>query len=42
MGYKKGDFPNAEFLAENCISLPMYAELSYEDVNKVIEIINQY
>ena len=42
LGYKRGDFPNAEYLAENCISLPMYAELSKYNVNKIIEIINQY
>ncbi|MDA9715309.1 DegT/DnrJ/EryC1/StrS family aminotransferase [Bacteroidota bacterium] len=42
LGYKKGDFPNAEYLAEKCISLPMYAELSNKNINKVIEVINQY
>ena len=42
LGYKKGDFPNAEHLADNCISLPMYAELSNENINKVIEATNQY
>ncbi len=30
--YKPGDCPNAEYLAEHCVSLPMYAELSDEDV----------
>ena len=42
LGYKKGDFPNAEYLAENCISLPMYAELEYKNINKVIHTINAY
>ena len=42
LGYKKGDFPKAEYLAEHCISLPMYAELSDEDVNYVIEKMNAY
>ena len=42
LGYKKGDFPNAEYLAENCVSLPMYAELSDEDVSTVIKTINNF
>lgn len=37
-----GDFPNSEYLAENCISLPMYAELNDEQVHKVITVINRY
>jgi dTDP-4-amino-4,6-dideoxygalactose transaminase len=42
LGHKKGDFPIAEYLAEHCVSLPMFAELTNEEVNKVIETINQY
>lgn len=42
LGYKNGDFPNSEYLAANCISLPMYAELSEEDVDAVIEAVNIY
>jgi dTDP-4-amino-4,6-dideoxygalactose transaminase len=40
--YKLGDFPNSEYLASHCVSLPMYAELTDEQVNHVITIINQY
>lgn len=42
LGYKKGDCPNAEYLAEHCVSLPMYAELTDEEVNRVIIVINDY
>ena len=42
LNYKVGDFPNSEYLASHCVSLPMYAELSNEDVNKVIDTINNY
>ena len=42
LGHKVGDFPNAEYLAAHCLSLPMYAELKNEEVNKVIEILNKY
>lgn len=42
LGYKKGDFPNAEYLAEHCLSLPMYAEMTEGMVDRVIEALNQY
>jgi len=42
LGYKKGDFPNSEYLASNCVSLPMFAELTKEEVDKVIEVINKF
>jgi len=42
LGYKEGDFPNAEYLAQHCISLPMFAELTDDEVTRVIEVINAY
>ncbi len=42
LGYKAGDFPNAEYLASQCISLPMFAELTDDEVNRVIDVINAY
>jgi dTDP-4-amino-4,6-dideoxygalactose transaminase len=42
LGYKAGDFPNAEYLAEHCLSLPMYAELTEEEVDYVIQSLNSY
>lgn len=42
LGYKNGDFPNAEKLCEQVIALTMYAELSDGIQNQVIEIINRY
>lgn len=45
-GYRKGDFPNAEWLSERTVSLPISAKLTDQDVDDVIEavsaIINQY
>lgn len=35
--YKKGDFPVTEKAAERILSLPMYAELTKEEVKKVCE-----
>jgi dTDP-4-amino-4,6-dideoxygalactose transaminase len=40
--YQKGDCPNSEYLAEHCLSLPMYAELKDEEVEYVISAINNY
>lgn len=42
LGYQKGDFPNAEYLASHCVSLPMYAELTDEEVSYIISTINKY
>jgi dTDP-4-amino-4,6-dideoxygalactose transaminase len=42
LNYKKGDLPNSEYLAEHCVSLPMFPELTNEEVNRVIEAINAY
>lgn len=42
LGYKEGDCPNSEYLADHCLSLPMYAELSDSDVEYVIKCLNGY
>ena len=42
LGYEKGDFPNSEYLAEHCVSLPMFPELTNEEVNNVIEMVNKF
>jgi dTDP-4-amino-4,6-dideoxygalactose transaminase len=42
LNYKQGDCPNAEYLATHCLSLPMYAELTDEQIHHVIEAINAY
>ncbi|MGB8703728.1 MAG: DegT/DnrJ/EryC1/StrS family aminotransferase [Gillisia sp.] len=41
-GYKEGDFPNAEYLSNHCLSLPMYAELSDENIEYIIDTLNAY
>ena len=40
--YKKGDMPNAEFVGEHTLVLPMFPELTQEEINKVIETINRW
>lgn len=42
LGHKPGDFPNSEYLAAHCVSLPMFAELTDEQVNHVIEVLKSY
>jgi dTDP-4-amino-4,6-dideoxygalactose transaminase len=39
---KAGDCPNAESLANHCLSLPMYAELTDMEIDYVIDILNRY
>ena len=40
--YKKGDFPNAENIAENSLVIPMFPELTDEEIQSVIKTVNSY
>lgn len=42
MGFKKGDFPVSEHIAERLLSLPMYAELTTEQIGYVVACIKGY
>ncbi|MCO5233152.1 MAG: DegT/DnrJ/EryC1/StrS family aminotransferase [Chitinophagales bacterium] len=42
LGYKRGDFPLAEEIAETCLSIPLYPGLSAEQQGFVIEAIRQF
>ena len=42
LGYKKGDFPVAEDLAEQGLSLPMFPEMKDEQIEYVCEKIKEY
>ena len=42
LNYKKGDFPVSEKLAENGLSLPMYPELSDNQIEYVAEKIKEF
>ena len=42
LGYKKGDFPKAEKLADEILSLPMYAELTEKQIDYVCGKIKDF
>lgn len=42
LGYKKGDFPIAEQIAKEEISLPLYYGMKEEEIDFVIECINHF
>jgi len=42
LGYKKGEFPVAEKLANEILSLPMYPELTEEQIDYVCEKIKAF
>lgn len=42
LNYKVGDCPNSEHLAAHCVSLPMFAELTNDEIQKVIDVVNNY
>ena len=42
LGYKKGDFPNAEKLADTVLSLPMHTELIEEQLEYIVNSIKEF
>lgn len=42
LGYKTGDCPNAEYLAAHCATLPLFPEMTDDEVSMVIEAVNRY
>ena len=40
-GFKRGDFPNAEFVSDRTISLPLSAKLTEEDTDDVIRAVKK-
>jgi dTDP-4-amino-4,6-dideoxygalactose transaminase len=41
-GFKKGDFPVSERTADTLLSLPMFAELTHEQIEYVVGCISEY
>ena len=42
LGYKKGDFPVAEYAAEHTLALPVYSELSDDQIEYVVDKISAF
>lgn len=42
LGYKRGDCPNAEYLADHCVTLPLFPEMTDDEAAMVIEAANAY
>jgi dTDP-4-amino-4,6-dideoxygalactose transaminase len=42
LGYKKGDFPNSEKLAETVLSLPMHTELTEDQLKYIVGSIKEF
>jgi dTDP-4-amino-4,6-dideoxygalactose transaminase len=42
LGYKKGDFPAAERAANRMISLPIYPEITPEQIGRVVETLRKF
>jgi len=41
LGYKEGDFPMAESVSKEVLSLPIYPELKSDDIIKICKVISQ-
>lgn len=41
-GYKKGDFPIAEKIASQCLSLPLYPGMNDKDISYVAQVIKEF
>ena len=42
LGYGKGSCPNAERLAERCVTLPLFPEMRQDEIERVIELCNGF
>lgn len=42
LGYTRGDFPNAEHIANRIISLPMYPELTEKHIDTIVDTIREF
>ncbi len=42
LGYRRGDCPNAEALADCCVTLPLFPEMTEDEIERVITLCNAY
>ena len=41
LGFKEGDFPNAEIYYKKCISLPLYPDLTTKDLKEIVKRVKE-
>jgi len=41
-GYRRGDFPNSELLSDTVLSLPMFPDLTREEIEYICEKVNEF
>ena len=39
MGWKEGDFPNAEYVGRNILTLPLFPAMARDDVSRVVRAL---
>jgi dTDP-4-amino-4,6-dideoxygalactose transaminase len=42
LGYREGDLPEAERLAREIVSLPLYPELAMDEVRMIAQVVNEF
>ena len=42
LGYKVGDFPNAEKAGRECLSLPIFPELTESQIQRVAAVVKDF
>jgi dTDP-4-amino-4,6-dideoxygalactose transaminase len=42
LGYRPGDCPNAEYLSDHCVTLPLFPMMRDDEADRVIELCNTY
>jgi dTDP-4-amino-4,6-dideoxygalactose transaminase len=42
LGYHEGDFPNSEKAGKQCLSLPIYPELTDAQIDRVVEVVKSF
>jgi dTDP-4-amino-4,6-dideoxygalactose transaminase len=42
LGYRRGDLPATEAFADECVSLPIYPELTAEQLDRVVTAVKEY
>jgi dTDP-4-amino-4,6-dideoxygalactose transaminase len=41
-GYKDGDLPNTEYVGKRIVCLPLYTDLTEDDVDYVVDVIKKF